>query len=237
MGLARRDRRLLAVSVVTGITLYFLCENHGLKRIPASTASLIVAGIPILTLLAERVVHGRRLGAVGLAATPASFLGVVLLVGVPGDDGRADLWGTLLMIGAALAWVVYLFAMKPLQERYPTLALTARQMVLGAVSFVPFSLAEASEWRWPSAAGWGHLAFQGLVCSAASYLAYNYALEHLGRRVASLALNLVPLVTVVAAYFLLGEALGTWQWTGGVLVLGAVMAVALDGQARTASTS
>lgn len=231
--LAPKDRWALGYSVVTGITLYFLCENYGLKLIPASVASLIVAGIPILTLLAERLVRGRRLGVVGLAATLASFVGAALLVGGPGGDGSGHLWGYLLMFGAALAWVFYLFSMKPLQERYPNLAVTAWQMILGAVSFVPFALAEASAWRWPSPAGWGHLAFQGLVCSAASYLAYNYALERLGLQIASLALNLVPLVTAVASYLLLGEVLGAWQWTGGVLVLGAVVAVALRGPATT----
>jgi len=235
--LAPRDRGALVFSVSTGITLYFLCENYGLQRVPASVASLIVAGIPVLTLLAERVVRGRRLGAVGVAATLASFVGSALLVGVPGDAGSGDPWGTLLMFGAALAWVAYLFSMKPLQEGYPNLAVTAWQMVLGAVSFVPFALAEAPLWRWPSAAGWGHLAFQGLVCSAASYLAYNHALERLGLRIASLALNLVPPVTAVASYLLLGEVLGAWQWTGGSLVLGAVAAVALHDPARRGGAS
>ena len=223
---APRDRRNLLLSVLTGITLYFLCENHGVKLIPASAASLIIAGIPILTLLAERLVHKRRLGAVGVAASLASFVGAILLVGVPGEGG-GNLWGYVLMFGAALAWVLYLFSMKPLQAGYPNLAVTAWQMVLGALSLAPFALAEMPDWRWPSPAGWGHLVFQGLVCSAASYLLYNYALNKLGMRTASLAVNLIPVVTAVAAYFLLGEVLGPWQWAGGALVLGAVVAVAV----------
>jgi drug/metabolite transporter (DMT)-like permease len=230
---APRDRLSLILSVVTGITLYFLCENHGVKLIPASAASLIIAGIPILTLLADRLVSHRRLGPVGVTAALVSFVGAGLLVGVPsGSEGWGALWGYLLMFGAALAWVMYLFAMKPLQEKYLNLAVTAWQMMLGAVSLAPFALAELPDWRWPSVAGWGHLAFQGLVCSAASYLLYNYALEKLGLRTASLAVNLIPVVTAVASYFLLGELLGPWQWLGGGLVLGAVLFVAFKDQAK-----
>jgi len=224
------DRWALGFSVLSGITLYFLCENHGVKLIPASAASLIIAGIPILTLLAERVLHHRRLGAVGLGAALVSLVGAVLLVGNPSGSASPNPWGYLLMFGAALAWVIYLFVMKPLQTGYPNLAVTAWQMALGALTFAPLALAELPEWRWPSAVGWGHLVFQGLVCSAASYLLYNYALQKLGMRTASLAVNLIPVVTAVASYFLLGELLGPWQWLGGALVLGAVFAVGFRGR-------
>jgi drug/metabolite transporter (DMT)-like permease len=234
----RRDWVSLVLSVLTGITLYFLCENHGVKLIPASAASLIISGLPILNLLAERIFHGRRLGAVGVSATLVSFVGAGLLVGVPtGASGGGNPWGYVLMLGADLAWVAYLFCLKPLQGRQPNLAVTAWQMILGAVSMIPFALAEASEWRWPSMAGWGHLAFQGLVCSALSYLLYNHAVEKLGSRVSTLALNLIPLVTAVASYFFLGELLGAWQWAGGALVLGAVVAVSLRDEVRNRETS
>lgn len=226
LSIRRQHRWPLILSVLSGITLYFLCENHGVKLIPASAASLIIAGIPILTLLADRVVFGRRLGPVGTAAALASFVGSALLVGVFGGlDGAFNPWGYLLMFGAAVAWVLYLFAMKPLQREYPNLVLTTWQMILGAASLVPFALAESGQWRWPSAAGWGHLAFQGLICSAASFLLYNHALQKLGLRTASLSINLIPVVAVVAAYVLLGEVLGPWQWMGGALVLAAVAAV------------
>jgi drug/metabolite transporter (DMT)-like permease len=224
----RRDKGALVLSVLTGITLYFLCENHGVKLIPASAASLIIAGIPVLTLLAESVVFRRKLGPWGVLAAFVSFAGAALLVGVPGGSAPAVApWGYLLMLGAALAWVLYLFTMRPLQRGYANLAVTAWQMMLGALFFLPFAAAEASQWRWPSAAGWGHLAFQGLICSAASYLLYNRALEKLGMRTASLAVNLIPVVTAVASYFLLGEVLGPWQWVGGALVLAAVLVVEL----------
>jgi drug/metabolite transporter (DMT)-like permease len=232
---AAADRWPLVASVLAGITVYFLCENHGLRLIPASAASLITAGIPILALLAERVWHGRRMSGTEALAAAVSFLGVALLVGVPAGGTSADPWGYVLMLGASVAWVAYLFRVRPLQARYPDLALTARQMGLGAASLLPFALAEAPGWHVPSAAGWGHLVFQGLVCSALSYLAYNAALKRLGLRVASLSINLIPVVSAIASYLWLDEVLGPWQWLGGALVLGAVVAVALRAGAAGAS--
>lgn len=233
MRIEKKDWTTLGLTVITGITLYFLCENNGVKLIPASAASLIIAGIPILTLLADRIVSGTKLGWVGMVASLASFAGAALLVGGPSTSAPANPWGYVLMFGAAIAWVLYLFAMKPLQTRYPNLAVTTWQMILGAISFAPFAWAEGSDWRWPSVLGWGNLAFQGVVCSAASYLLYNYALKKLGMRPASLAVNLIPVITAVASYFLLGEILGIWQWVGGVLVLGAVVTVGIRGPKAT----
>jgi len=227
MFIAPKDRGSLILSVATGITLYFLCENNGVKLISASAASLIIAGIPILTLLADRLVSRTRLGKWGVGASLVSLGGAALLVGTP-SASAANPWGYALMAGAAGAWVLYLFTMKPLQSTYPNLTLTTWQMILGAISFAPFAWAEHTQWSWPSAVGWGNLAFQGVVCSAVSYLLYNYALDKLGMRTASLAVNLIPVVTAVASYFLLGELLGVWQWLGGVLVLGAVVAVGLN---------
>ena len=238
MTIAPRDRWSLSFSVITGITLYFLCENHGVKLIPASAASLIIAGIPILSLVAERFVHRRKLGMVGTGAALVSLIGAALLVGFPGESAAVgNPWGYVLMFGAALAWVVYLFTMKPLQERYPNLAVTTWLMVLGAGSLAPFALAEVADWRWPSLVGWGHLAFQGLICSAGAFFLYNLALEKLGMRTASLAVNLIPVVTTVASYFLLGEVLAPWQWVGGALVLGAVVVVGLKQGVRDPSPS
>jgi len=224
----RKDKAALVLSVATGITLYFLFENHGVQLIPATAASLIIAGIPILTLLADSLVYRRPLGVIGGSAAFVSLVGAALLVGFPWvSEMTGSVWGYVLMFGAALAWVLYLFAMKPLQEGHSNLQVTTWQMAVGALTFVPFALAEMTLWQWPSLAGWGHIAFQGLLCSAASYLLYNYALDKLGRSIASLAVNLIPVVTAVAAWAFLGELLGPWQWVGGALVLGSVLAVGL----------
>jgi hypothetical protein len=114
-------------------------------------------------------------------------------------DQRIVSVGYALMAGAAAAWVLYLFTMKPLQTAYPNLAITTWQMIFGAISFAPFAWAEHAQWQWPSVVGWGNLIFQGVICSAVSYLLYNYALNKLGMRTASLAVNVIPVITAVAA--------------------------------------
>jgi len=55
---------------LTGVTLSFFCENNGIMRTTATSAALIIATIPVFTLIAERLFFNHRIrlyqaGAIG----------------------------------------------------------------------------------------------------------------------------------------------------------------------------
>jgi drug/metabolite transporter (DMT)-like permease len=219
-----KDFLSLFLTVLTGITLYFLCENHGIALIPASSASLIVATIPIFTLLTEKIFLKRKIGVIGILASMLSFVGIFLLIGTA-SGGKQDIRGYIFMLGACISWVAYLFLIRPLQEKYSSLALTAWQMLIGAATLFPFALLEYNQWRVPSSIGIFNLLYQAIFCSAGAYLFYNHAVHHLGVRPASLSVNLIPIVAPLAAFLFLGEFLGSWQLFGGVLVIISVILI------------
>src|SRR5208283_5609618 len=96
-----------------GVTVYFLFENNGIALLTASESSLVIATIPVLTMLVERIVFGTRLKPLSYAGALVSFAGVALIVGPrlaagPSIGARASaLAGFLYMGGAAAAWVIY----------------------------------------------------------------------------------------------------------------------------------
>jgi drug/metabolite transporter (DMT)-like permease len=47
-------------------------------------------------------------------------------------------------------------------------------------------------------------------------------MKHLGISISSFFINLIPVVTVIAGFFVLGERLSCLQWLGAALVLGGV---------------
>ena len=92
------------------------------------------------------------------------------------------------------------------------------------------ALAEAPQWRAPGLASVLNIVFLGLFCSALGYWLYIATLEILGPGRASLYLNLIPVVSVVAAYFLLGERLGLAQLAGGgAAIVGVYLATLPEG--------
>jgi drug/metabolite transporter (DMT)-like permease len=222
--LRRRDLPRVLLAGFFGVTVCFFFENHGVRLTSASAASIIAATIPILTLLGEALLHGRRLTHWKVAAAAISFAGVYLVVGAnfAALGNTDDLWGSLLMLGSALAWVAYCFLTRPLSREYSHLALVTYQTTLATLTLVPLSLLEMKEWRPVSSSVVLNVLFLGLICSAVAYVLYVYAQERLGVALNSLFINFIPVVTVAAGFLVLDERISLYQVTGGALVVASV---------------
>ncbi|HOX31202.1 MAG TPA: DMT family transporter [Spirochaetales bacterium] len=225
---APRDLPLLAAGGLVGVTIYFLCENNGVALLSASESSLVIGTIPVLTLLAERLFLGPKgagspLGARAYLGAALSVLGVALIVLRSGSGGAGSSpLGYLFMAGAAVSWVAYAFLTRPAGARYGKVCVTFWQSLFGLAGCLPFALAESASWRAPSLAVALNVAYLGLLCSAAGYWLYISAMDVLGAGRTSVFINLIPVVSVVAAYFVLGERLGAGQLAGGAVAVAGV---------------
>ncbi|MBN1242077.1 MAG: DMT family transporter [Spirochaetales bacterium] len=226
--LALRDAPLMAGAGLIGVTLYFLFENNGVSLLTASESSLVIGTIPILTMLAAALIDRKRLGPRAWLGAALSTLGVGLIVAESLRLSSAPA-GYLFMGGAALSWVAYTFVTRPLFARYSRLQITFWQSLAGTIGFLPFLLLERTDWASVSPAVWGHVLYLGVACSALGYWFYVVALERLGPGASSVFINLIPVVSVVASFLLLGERLGPWQLSGGaVAVAGVWLATSKD---------
>ena len=216
-----RDVPLLALSSFVGVTLYFFFENNGILRLTASESSLIIGVIPVVTLIAEILFLHTRPGRLVVLGIVLSFVGVALIV-LRSESASVSPLGYLYMAGAALSWVVYGFATQPLSGRYPMLAITFWQMVIGAIGCIPFAVAEKQVWAGLSAAALFNAAYLGIFGSAIGYWLYVIVLEHLGPGRSSVFINLIPVVSVAASFVILGERLSALQIIGGIIAISGV---------------
>jgi len=67
--------------------------------------------------------------------------------------------------------------------------------------------------------GWMGVAFLGIFCSGLAYIAWYDALKALTTAQTGVFLYLEPLVTVVVAFFVLGEAITPALLVGGAVIL------------------
>ncbi|MDR0589686.1 MAG: DMT family transporter [Spirochaetaceae bacterium] len=231
-----RDLPLLCGAGITGVTLYFFCENNGVALVTASEASIITGAIPVLTMTAEWI-GGRlsrspsgifpreRLGGRRWLGAAISMAGVWMVAGVS-FALSGSLLGYAYMGGAALSWVAYCFLTRPLFARRGggggRIYIVFWQSVFGAAAFLPFAIAEYPQWGRPDLPVLLHILFLGICCSALGYWLYAHSLETLGVSVSSVFINFIPVVTVTAGFFILGERLTLLQWTGAALVVGGV---------------
>ncbi len=216
-----KDLPLIAASGFVGISLYFFFENNGIMRLSASESSIIVGTIPILTLLVDMVFFRRKITFAVSAGIVLSFVGVALIV-FRSEAARSSPDGYFFMVGAAVSWVAYTFVTKPIAGKYSLLSITFWQIFFGMVGCVPFVLVEGpSDLRltFPLVM---NVLFLGVLASAVGYWLYVIVLDELGTSRSSVFVNLVPVVSVVASFFILGERLAPLQLAGGVAAIAGV---------------
>lgn len=223
----RREHGLLFLTALFEPGLYFVFETLGLQRTTAPKAALIIATIPLAVTLFAALLLKERARRTDLAAAFVSLAGVAALVaGDPGFVPRLDgaFLGDLLIGGAVLSAAMYMIIARNLGRRHTALEITSVQLAWGAVFFLPGFLWELprSDWSAVDEASLSALAYLTVFATVAAFLLYNHALTRLTASRASVFINLIPVVTAVGAWLLLGEMLAPLQMMGGGLVLAAV---------------
>jgi drug/metabolite transporter (DMT)-like permease len=205
--------------------VYFVVESRGIKLTSATNAALIIAAIPIITVLAERLFFRTRIRGLQAAGIVLSVVGVYFIVRRSPTHFPHALAGNLFMLGACLSWVAYVVLSRDLHEPLAGLSLTAYQAAVGAVTLLPFALSELRSWRLPGTGVWLNILYLGIFCSGAAYFFYMYALARLGPVRTSSFTNLIPFIGAVGGLVLLGEKLSWLQLAGGLAVIGGVFLV------------
>jgi len=224
--LRRKDILPLVASGLFGVTVYFFFESRGIKLTSASHASMIIAVIPVVTVIAEAVFFRTRISWLTGAGVLLSVVGVVFVVYQPGAGvGRFSIVGDLFMFGACMAWVVYIILSRNLYKRLSEIAITAYQTIFGTAFLIPLALLEARQWVPITLSAGLNLVYLAVFCSALSNFLYVYALSRLGPIAVSPYVNLIPVVGVLGGVVLLGESMAWTQVLGGVVILAGVLLV------------
>lgn len=228
---AKKDLPAVILSGITGISLYFVFEYLGVMRTTVANASLVLAAIPVMSIL-WGALRGRRYRAACWVGVAASMIGVFFVVyfGAREEGGGLNatvLLGNLLLLGACVCWVAYLEISNKLLARYTSLNLTAWQGLAGLVTLLPLALYEAARGKWVPVpvGGWLSVLFLALVCSALCFFWYAQALRALSTLQAAVFINLNPIVAVLGGVLFLGEPFAWMQLIGGVLIVGSILMV------------
>ena len=99
---------LALVTTLLGITVYFYFEHTGIKHTTVAAASLILALVPMLTLLFRVIFCRERISLIRWIAVALSLVGAYFVIVVGESEGSGTLYGNLLMVCACLCWTGYI---------------------------------------------------------------------------------------------------------------------------------
>jgi len=212
-----------------GLVVYHLGLNYGELYISPSVASLIIATIPIFTVIFAALVLKETLTKKIAIGVPLSLSGVVIisLTGTAGNPFEVTyLSAALAVLISAFVGAGYTIAGKKLLQRYSALSLTVYAFLFGSLGLLPFLssslITETTSLSW---SGWGAVLFLALFPTVIGYVLWYVALEIKTASEISVFLYFIPVLSTIISYFLFQEPV-TWLFVlGGVLVIGGLIIV------------
>jgi drug/metabolite transporter (DMT)-like permease len=220
----RREWPLIVLGGISWIGIYNVALNESERRIDAGTAALIIQIGPIIVALLATFFFQERLTKWLLIGLGVGFAGVVVIGRASSTSGNGDVVGVLLSALAAVTFAVGVITQKKLLGSGMTaLEMTFWFYVVGTVACLPWSGELVGVVADASAADIGWLVYLGIVPSALAFVTWAYALNRSDAGKFALTTFLVPFITTLMAWVVLGEVPPGLAFVGGALCIAGVL--------------
>jgi drug/metabolite transporter (DMT)-like permease len=208
----------LVVCGVLWFGAYNVALNAAEQRVDAGTAAMMISLAPILIAVLSGLLLGEGFPRRLMAGVAIAF-GGVMLIGAATSSGATDLTGVALCLAAAVACAVSVVAQKPLLATMPALQVTWTACTIGAFVCLPFAPDLVHDIRSSPTSALGWVVYLGLMPTAVAFTTWAYALARSSAGRLGSTTYLVPPLTIVLGWALLGEAPPVLALAGGGVCL------------------
>ncbi len=202
--------------------VYYIGESFGLQRVSSSVAAIMIATIPIVTPIFAYLKLKERLSIMNFVGIFISFAGILLMIFKKDLSLEYSLAGILLLLLAVFAGAYYTIQLKPLSTKYNPITIIISMNVIGSVYFLPFFMYfEYSDFIQivPNMELITALSELILFSSIMALVFFVKVVERIGPSKTAAFTNLIPVVTVIAAWYLLPEEIITSKMLIGIFVV------------------
>jgi drug/metabolite transporter (DMT)-like permease len=227
--------RLLIISFAN-VPLYHLSLNYGETSVSAGLAGLLVSVGPILIVLLSRASLkekiGRKLSISLIVATSGAV--ILSIQQITGPSG--SLLGIFEILLTALAYALFAVLAKPLIGKYGALPIAIRAGALGTLMLLPL-LSESFVFQVTklSVAGWLSILYLSLLSTVLGYSFFYTLLSRGAVSKLSIQLYLIPIVSLISGFLILGEQITIYTFIGGAFLLSAIALVTRPETRKTVS--
>lgn len=204
-----------------GNLLPFLLITWAETRIPSSQAGLIMALMPITTMvLAHYLVAHERLTSRRASGVLLGFCGVLVLMGaqVLKGIGGGGLWPQLACVLATVAYAVNTVYIKRLPNINGLVAGTGT-LIAGSLLLGPIALVVDQPWTLEvSVTSWMAIIALGVVATGLATWVYFFVINECGPNFLSIINYIVPAISFAAGVVLLSEPASLSQFAGLILI-------------------
>jgi drug/metabolite transporter (DMT)-like permease len=219
---SKKDIKFILLLALFEPCLYFVFESKALQLTSASQAGMITSLMPIITAMAAgyflKEIISKQLIIGSLIAMSAAIW--LSLQGSTSISSPNPLLGNFFELLAMACGAGYTITARYLSSKYSALFITAIQVFIGAIFFTPLFIYEyntipmnftLNSFLWTI--------YLGVVVTLAGYGLYNYALTKIQASKAAVFIYLIPVFTLILAYFVLNEKLSFFEFVACFVIM------------------
>ncbi len=225
----KQDIPMILLIGFLSITVYHALLSYGEVTVTAGAASLLIASGPIFTALLATAILDERLKALGWMGIFISFFGVGLIAMGEGEGISFDPMATLILI-AAFATSLSFVLQKPYLNRYKYVDFTAYTIWGGTLFLLVFLPGFVNDIRTASIASTLSIVYLGIFPAGIAYLLWTYVLSKMPASILSSFLAVCPFLSIIIAWFWLGEIPSSISLIGGLFAIIGVVIVNAKGK-------
>lgn len=242
--IAKKDNLLFCFAGLSGVVLYQFSENIAINFTTASNVSVIVSICPLFTaIIAQIFLKEKHITPFFILGFIISIIGV-FFVSLNGNiQLKINPKGDLLALFAGICWGFYSLFVSMINKKEYNLICSTRRIFFFAVIFmiplmiignnisnitansdlinsmnVNLNFSENIQ-RFKNFLNVGNLLFLGLLASGFCFSAWNKACKLVGTVKISFGLYLIPVVTIIFAFFTLKEKISLMGLLGAILTI------------------
>ncbi len=224
--------KLESLVFITAVCLlgYFYSENTALTITYATNVSLIVATIPIISLIITRFIGDvDYLNKNIIIGFIIAYIGVVVIVAANGSNSNIMFKGDIIALAAAVFFAFYSYVLVKINGEfniihltrnifiYMTLLLLLKNIFSGTFTTEYFPITKMFELKMLLS-----LLFLGVVASSFSFMMWNKSIKIIGNVRTSQYIYFGPIVTTIIASIVLNEPITYITVSGTLLIIGGV---------------
>lgn len=199
-----------------GLSLAFFTA---LTMAPAGLVAILLYLYPAFVTLLATIFFKKPVTILKMAALSLTFGGTMLIVGL--DGGRGEILGIVLAITAAVLYSIYIIVGSKAVSNVDAFAASTTVIIAAGVVFSAIVAVKGVKFPTTST-GWVAVFAIALVSTALAIVTFFAGLKRIDPANASMISTLEPVVTVVLAVIVLGEAITIPKILGGMMILAAV---------------
>lgn len=201
-----------------GFFLYIIAFHKGQATVTASTGSVVIATVPVITALLARIVYQEKLRVFQWTAIGIEFFGVIILTLM--NDIFSVNNGLFWLFLAAFALSIYNLIQRKLTQKYTGLQTAAFSIFFGTVMLSGFLPASIKEINHAPGIQWIYILILGIFSSAAAYVSWSKALA-IADQISQVSnyMFITPFLTIILGIIIAHEVPDQATVAGGAIIL------------------